>query len=599
MAVTIETKPEESTDEPVNGLLDETVNEVLDEESVLPNSDEPADVSVTMSTNDPETVTIETTSTSHVDDESEIKFKLTLRQAKDIQTEQDTEDSAEQLADMEIDQAEEEPSIEPVGTPVEIKIEHIVDQKEEVEIDNEDSQDVVEDVPEVPNDKVVNEEQKEVEVNGQIEDENLEENEGISVEFKVDEQVNLSIDTEENNQDEVNVPETEEISTTDGGQISKDKRSESNVSTTSSEGQSSKQGSCWPTQNDKKKPGKVNQVDFRNNLKKSGKISQGKGVVNLEKKTSTHGAQVDFRSSHLKKSGRIGGGSVNLENKVSTQGAQVDFRSGNLKSSGKIGSGVVHLERKNNTTGAQVDFRGALKKGGSPSVKAGSERKGSVKSETPSRKDSLKSEKTEKPTEKETAEPKQEEVSEVEKTASEENMASEIDDKPSASIKVTLPASDVKKAPVKEPKPVVSKNEKNTARNEPKTVRNEAKTAEVKAEATVNGPKDENISTSGDDKDNEDMPAPGDIKFDLKIENIEESPAPSKNNKETTPARKEKEVPEAKGKAEFKYKPRDSYKTRENTTKNTPGGKNKLFDKMSKFQAKDETAVKPKGYTPR
>jgi hypothetical protein len=187
----------------------------------------------------------------------------------------------------------------------------------------------------------------------------------------------------------------------------------------------------------------------------------------------------------------------------------------------------------------------------------------------------------------------------VPEAAAEDIVSSEKQDNPPAPIKVTIPAPVKKKAPVKEPKPVPAKNEKarnETTRDEAKVTRNESKTAQNKPEPTQNGPtpSDENISSTceGKDSEYEEIPAPVDVKLDVKIDNVAASP--SVNHKEASPA--PKEVPEPKGKA--KYKPRDSYKTREDTAKSA-GGKNKLFEKLSKFQAKDETVVKPKGYTPR
>ena len=574
-----------------------------------------------MKSENPGTVTIETTSANHVDEDSEIKFKLTLRQSKDIQIEEDTEDTTEQTPYIEIDQAIEVPQEEPVVTPVEVKIDHGVNEKVEAIDDTEEKE--FESV-EAPQDEPI-EEQKETQ------DENVETQasanvgEGISLEFKIEGGVNLNIDAEDKSQDQPKldseVKETEHVveapvtDAADGGHVLKDKRSTSNALTGSNEDKPSKAGSKWPPSGDeKKKPGRVNQVDFRNNLKKSGKIAQGKGVLNLEKKHNTTGAQVDFRSGNLKKSGRIGGGTVNLESKISTQGAQVDFRGSSLKSSGKIGGGgIVHLERKTNTAGAQVDFRSALKKGASPADKSGVDRKGSVKSETPPRKDSQPSEEAVEPPAKTEPLEKEAETSEVEEkpdTPVEDNLSKE---EPPAPVKVTVPAPVEKKPPAKEPKPVRVKNEKSsvpdkpeTVRNQVKSTRNESKTAQKEPEPVQNGPasKEEDIGKDND----EEVPAQVDIKLDVNIDNAEASQAPSVNHKEpspapsvnnkASPAPKEKDVPGTKGKIEFKYKPRDSYKTKEEASKNAPGGKGKLFDKLSKFQAKDETSVKPKGYTP-
>ena len=50
-----------------------------------------------------------------------------------------------------------------------------------------------------------------------------------------------------------------------------------------------------------KKPGRINTLDFRGNLKKSGRI--GTGVVNLESRNASSGAQVDFRAG-LKQTGK-------------------------------------------------------------------------------------------------------------------------------------------------------------------------------------------------------------------------------------------------------------------------------------------------------
>ena len=50
-----------------------------------------------------------------------------------------------------------------------------------------------------------------------------------------------------------------------------------------------------------KKPGRINTLDFRGNLKKSGRI--GTGLVNLESRNPSSGAQVDFRGG-LKRTGK-------------------------------------------------------------------------------------------------------------------------------------------------------------------------------------------------------------------------------------------------------------------------------------------------------
>ena len=637
LSITMETKSEEPCNENANEISNEPANEVPEEPQVVTvetNSDEPSGISIKMNSDDKEIVTIETTSANHVDEDSEIKFKLTLRQSKDIQLEQDTDDTVEQSPDIEIDQAVEVRQEEPAVTPVEVKIGHSGNEKVETIDDDGNLNDVAEKEFETvclkPQDESAEEKQQET----QEEDVETQATvgEGISLEFKIDSEVNLNIEAEAESQDQPGqdseVKETENVveapvaDVADGGHISKDKRSESSASNASKEDKPSKTGSKWPPPGDeKKKSGRVNQVDFRNNLKKSGKIAQGKGVVNLEKKNNTAGAQVDFRN--LKKSGRIGGGgAVNLENKVSTQGAQVDFRSGNLKSSGKIGGGTVNLERKTNTTGAQVDFRGALKKGGSPAIKSGGESMGSFKSETPSRKDSKKSQETvvETPAAKMDPVEKEIEAPEVEETSeapTEDNVSKE---EPPVSVKITVPPPVEKKVqaavekkvpervekkpPAKEPKTVRGKNEKSSVRNEVETTRNEAKstqneskTVKKEAEPVQNGTEEDDIQKDGE------IPAQVDINLDVKIDNVAASPAPSVNNKEPSIDNKEapkKDIPGTKGKTEFKYKPRDSYKTREDAWK-TPsaGGKSKVFDKLSKFQAKDETTVKPKGYTPR
>ena len=640
LSVTMETKSDKPCNESANEISNEPANEVPEEPQVVTvetKSDEPSGISIKVNSDDKETVTIETTSANHVDEDSEIKFKLTLRQSKDIQREQGTDDTVEQSPDIQIDQAVEVRQEEPVATPVEVKIGHSGNEKVET-IDNDDNlNDVAEkefETVEAPQDKPAEEKQQET----QEEDVETQATvgEGISLEFKIDSEVSLNIEAEAGSQDQPEqdseVKETENVveapvaDVADGGHISKDKRSESSALNASNEDKRSKTGSKWPPPGDeKKKSGRVNQVDFRNNLKKSGKIAQGKGAVNLEKKNNTAGAQVDFRN--LKKSGRIaGGGTVNLENKVSTQGAQVDFRSGNLKSSGKIGGGTVHLERKTNTTGAQVDFRGALKKGGSPAMKSGGERMGSSKSETPPRKDSKKSQETvvetpskTGPVEKAVEAPEVEETSEA---STEDNGSKE--EEPPVSVQITVPPPVEKKVqapvekkvpepvekkpPAKEPKAVrgkssvrneveTTRNEVETTRNEAKSTQNESKTVKKEAEPVQNGTEEDDIQKDGE------IPAQVDINLDVKIDNVAASPAPSVNNKEPSTDNKEapkKDIPGTKGKTEFKYKPRDSYKTRQDASK-TPsaGGKSKVFDKLSKFQAKDETTVKPKGYTPR
>ncbi|XP_028415181.1 proteoglycan 4-like [Dendronephthya gigantea] len=613
-----------TTDE--TGNADEGVNELTNELSGEPSvttSDETSGVSIATHADEPEAVTIETSSAKDVENESDVKFKLTLRQSKDVHMKEDVEETVEQSPlDVEMDHAHEVPDEEPVQAEID-KDQPVIDG-----LEDETEDQVKEAVEDLIDDEIMNDNRGEPDekLKSETEDEPVNVGEGISVELKIGEEVNLDIDRndeETKEEDEAKEEDTPVADTADGGEISKDKKS--NVSNVSDKGKDTpKEGSRWPPQNDeKKKHGRINQVDFRTNLKKSGKIGQSKGVVHLEKKPNTAGAQVDFRN--LKKSGRIaGGGTVNLENKISTQGAQVDFRGSSLKPSGKLAAGVVHLERKTNTTGAQVDFRGTLKKGGSPSVKPSTpdERKGSLKSEKP--------EKVRQEPEEEAAEeiePAEETAgnSEIDTGGSDEKESSEKQDTSPAPVKVTIPAPAAKTSPVKQPKPIPSKNEKISARKE---------------KGPAGSTKETGRNTSEKDSEKEELPAQVDLKFDLKLDGKtrpavndkevtpaptpkevtpvpevkevspepkadEVAPAPKETTsvpKETTPAPKEtttapKDTHGVKGKFESKYKPRDSYKKREDV-KIVSGGKNKLFDKMSKFQAKDETTVKPKGYIP-
>lgn len=325
-------------------------------------------------------------------------------------------------------------------------------------------------------------------------------------------------------------------------------------------------------QDDKKNLGKINQIDFRQNLKKSGKLGQGKNAVHLEKKNVTAGAQIDFRTGNLKKSGRIGGGAVNLESKISTQGAQVDFRGSSLKPSGKIGNSVLNLERKSNTAGAQVDFRGALKKSGKTLESAGETKDDAVESKQHVEKEIVK-------------EVKNDVSDELKKEKSREDddkMKANSAGKSTPQVQIA-PAKITKK---KEPFSVAVKKESSSKTEE---IQGTVKMKESKTDVIPNTSDDtgEVVNHNDEDKamvnvvvDNEgDNATVMDVKLDTKVS--------------TESSSKDKEKLNTKSQVGTRYKPQDGYRTTKDLSKTAPG-KNKFSDRMAKFQSKDETTDKPK-----
>ena len=109
----------------------------------------------------------------------------------------------------------------------------------------------------------------------------------------------------------------------------------------------STRNSRWPPSQEEKvkKLGQINTIDFRGNLKKSGRI--GTGVVNLEKKNSTTGAQVDFRGN-LRQTGKS---PINVKLPASTERSP-RRKSQDLK--GKVDFGVSLKKRGAAVEGSNV-----------------------------------------------------------------------------------------------------------------------------------------------------------------------------------------------------------------------------------------------------